>query len=71
MTTVLVADRTHLLDIIRGEFNEMPDMHLTRDQFRRLWALTTEECDDLLATLVQTNFLVVGRRDLYRRNVAA
>jgi hypothetical protein len=71
MATALTADRTHLLEIIRGEFTEMPDMHLTRDQFRRLWALTTEECDDLLGTLVQSNFLVVGRRDLYRRNVEA
>lgn len=71
MATALMTNRTQLLDIIRGEFNEMPDMHLTREQFRRLWTLTAEECDDLLTTLLQTNFLVLGRRDFYRRNVTA
>jgi hypothetical protein len=73
MTTAIAAyrkpmpNRTHMLDVIRAEFTEMPDMHLTRAQVRRLWTLTNEECDDLLDSLLRCGFLVCGQRDFYRR----
>lgn len=71
MTTALIAqpqhDCQHLREIIRAEFNEMPDMHLTRAQVKRLWTLSDEQCDECLADLVRSGFLAQGRGDFYRR----
>ena len=46
-----------LLQIIRSEYREIPGLHLTRAQARRLWGLDHETCDALLDTLVATRFL--------------
>jgi hypothetical protein len=45
------------LQIIRGEFSEVPGLHLTRQQFQRLWGLDTETCDTLLHVLMDQKFL--------------
>jgi hypothetical protein len=50
--------RTWLL-LIRGEYLEMPGLHLTRPQVRRLWGLDQSTCDVLLETLQKSNFLRV------------
>jgi hypothetical protein len=34
-----------LLCVIRREFREMPGMRFTQEQFRRLWKVTTYECE--------------------------
>ncbi len=45
------------LQIIRGEFSEVPGLHLTRKQFQRLWGLDAETCDTLLHVLMDQKFL--------------
>jgi DNA-binding IclR family transcriptional regulator len=46
-----------LLDRIRMEYTEMPDLRLTVRQARRLWNLEPATCDDLLDVLVREGFL--------------
>jgi hypothetical protein len=53
-TQTTVAD---WLQIIRGEFAEVPGLHLTRKQFQRLWGLDGETCNTLLDVLVDQKFL--------------
>lgn len=69
MATASIVTRS-LLDIIRAEFNEMPDMHLTRAQLRRLWALSDEQSHDVVEELLRCGFLVRGRQDRFRRRDA-
>jgi hypothetical protein len=45
------------LQIIRGEFAEVPGLHLTRKQFQRLWGLDGDTCDTLLDVLLDQKFL--------------
>jgi hypothetical protein len=45
------------LSIIRGEFLEIPGLHLTRSEFQRLWGLDNLMCDALLRALEDTRFL--------------
>jgi DNA-binding IclR family transcriptional regulator len=45
------------LDIIRGEFQEVPGLNLTKAQVCRRWALDGPTCDRVLNTLVQEQFL--------------
>jgi hypothetical protein len=45
------------LQIIRGEFAEVPGLHLTRKQFQRLWGLDGDTCNTLLDVLVDSKFL--------------
>ncbi len=47
-----------LLQRIRGEYLEMPGLHLTLDQARRLWALDLTTCQSLLDALVDAKFLI-------------
>jgi hypothetical protein len=60
-------DRT--VDGIREEFCEMPGMRLTRPQFRRLWSLSTTQCEDIVQELVRTGFLVEAATGQFRRRV--
>jgi hypothetical protein len=53
-TQTSVAD---WLQIIRGEFVEVPGLHLTRKQFEKLWGLDGETASTLLDVLVDTKFL--------------
>jgi hypothetical protein len=46
-----------LLFRVRAEFLEMPGLHLTEAQARRLWGLDPPTCDRLLTALVATQFL--------------
>jgi hypothetical protein len=48
---------TDLLDRMRMEYVEMPDLVLTGRQARRLWNLDAELCDMALAVLVHEEFL--------------
>jgi hypothetical protein len=45
------------LQIIRGEFSEIPGLHLTRNQIQRMWGLDVQTCDTLLDILLSTKFL--------------
>ena len=46
-----------VIDRVRGEFNEMPGLRLTRNQAARLWALDPMSCDEILNRLVAASFL--------------
>src|SRR5262245_44216935 len=46
-----------LLERIRMEYIEMPDLRLTERQARRLWNLDAAVCETLLAALVGEGFL--------------
>ena len=56
-----------MIRIIRSEFREMPGMHLTRAQFRRLWDLTEPESQRLLDHLVGSGFLAESRHGQFGR----
>lgn len=42
----------------RAEFLEMPGLRLTLAQAARLWAVDAALCDEVLASLVDTRFLI-------------
>ena len=55
------------LQIIRGEFSEIPGLHLTRNQIQRLWGLDGQTCDKLLEFLLATKFLRLTHDEAYVR----
>jgi hypothetical protein len=56
-----------LLHRIRGEFVEMPGLHLTLQQAARLWHLDATLVMSLLAVLVEARFLARTPNGVYRR----
>jgi hypothetical protein len=58
---------TDWIQIVRAEYDEMPGLHLTREQVRRLWSLDAPTCDALLEALVQAQFLRRTSNDAYVR----
>ena len=48
---------TDFIRMIRSEYLEMPGLHLTKPQVRRLWNLDEVACDALLDALVTGQFL--------------
>jgi RecB family exonuclease len=64
-TNNLPADADALLHRVRGEFLEMPGLHLTRSQAARLWSLDPATSDRILGELVDTGFLLRGRKGSY------
>ena len=58
---------TEWLDIIRGEYLEIPGLHLTRPQAQRLWGLDSRTCDALLGSLVRSGFLTETPSGHYAR----
>jgi hypothetical protein len=58
-------DFVRLLEVVRGEFLEMPGLRLTRQQARRLWALDADTCDAVLSTLEGSGFLRRTREGKY------
>jgi hypothetical protein len=56
-----------LLDRVRGEFREMPGLHLTLRQGMRLWGLDAVTCDVALRILVEEGFLYRTRRGIVQR----
>jgi hypothetical protein len=51
------------LGLIQAEYLEIPGLHLTRPQARRLWSLEPHVCDALLDALVAVDFLRKTPRD--------
>jgi hypothetical protein len=54
--------------IIRGEFLEIPGLHLTRAQIQRLWDLECDACTDVLEALLHERFLQLTADGRYFRN---
>ena len=56
----MTAVQTSLADwlpIIRGEFQEIPGLHLSKPQVQCRWGLDASSCDALLDALVDRGFL--------------
>ena len=64
------ASAADWLHIVRGEFHEIPDLHLTKPQVQRLWGLDAGTCDKLLDALVETRFLKRPHNGEYARLAA-
>ena len=47
------ASAADWLHIVRGEFQEIPGLHLTKPQVQRLWGLDAATCDELLDSLMR------------------
>ena len=58
-------DFVRLLNIVRGEFLEMPGLRLTKKQAQRLWAIDADTCEALLGTLEASHFLRHTREGEY------
>jgi hypothetical protein len=53
------------IEVIKGEYREMPGLQLTKAQARRLWGLEPTVCDAVFATLEANHFLRVTARGGY------
>lgn len=62
------ASATDLRRIIQADYLEMPGLHLTEAQMRKLWGLDPLTCARLLAELLDTGFLRRTSRGSYVRN---
>ena len=51
-----------LRNLVRGEYLEMPGLHLTLAQAQRLWQLHNGECETVFNTLVESGFLTKTAR---------
>ena len=58
MTSTQTHELTDLAQRARAEFREMPGMSLTTAQAARLWQLSPDTAEVLLAELVEAGFLV-------------
>ncbi len=56
---------TRWLQLIQAEYLEVPGLHLTKPQARRLWSLDETTCDALLEALVDARFLTKTPKDTY------
>jgi hypothetical protein len=56
------------LQIVRGEFSEIPGLHLTRVQIQRLWGLDSPTCDAVLEALLNDRFLRRTKNGAYVRD---
>jgi response regulator of citrate/malate metabolism len=56
-----------VLNRIRAEFEEMPDMKLTIEQIQRLCGVNRSLCEAALESLVQAHFLCVTSDRRYMR----
>jgi hypothetical protein len=55
--TAVQTSNVDLVHLVRAEYLDMPGLHLTRSQVRRLWGLDEPTCDALLDALVRIRFL--------------
>ena len=54
-----------LLEIVRGEYLEMPGLRLTKKQAQRLWAIDSDTCEAVFGTLEASQFLRHTRHGEY------
>jgi hypothetical protein len=70
-TCVATEAPQQMLNVIKGEYSEMPGMRLTRAQFRRLWQLDEIACDRAIALLMRDGFLDEDAKGQLHRAVDA
>jgi len=67
MTSTVHDASDHIISAIRGEFDEMPGMKLTREQICRLWRLEHQEAERVIHSLMTSGFLRRDQRNRYGR----
>ena len=55
-----------LVQRIREEFDDFPDLRMTVTEAARFWGLDRATCERVLAELLRTGFLARGPDDRYR-----
>jgi hypothetical protein len=66
----MVTDGTQLQDwsqLIRGEYEELPDLQLTQFQIEELWGFDATVADALLSALVSAGVLKKTHQGVYVR----
>lgn len=58
---------SHCLELVRSEFTEMPGLHLSKCQARRLWNLDSRSCGVIFEALKASHFLRRLANDSYVR----
>jgi hypothetical protein len=71
MNTALSNATESIVNTVRGEFNEMPGMKLTRDQFCRLWHLERHVAERVIRSLTNSGFLQKDHDNRYGRVIDA
>jgi hypothetical protein len=56
---------THVLDVVKAEYREMPCLSLTKPQMQRLWALEPFVCDAVIDALVAARVLRKTANGMY------
>ena len=54
-----------VLNRVKGEYNEMPGMCVTRMQAQRLWGLDSVTCERVLTTLLERGVVRRTSRGMY------
>ncbi len=67
MATTRTATVADWLDLVRAEYHEIPGLHLTERQMRRLWGFDERTCETLLESLIRGQFLRRTRAGAYVR----
>ena len=57
--------------LVDAEYREMPGMRLTYEQVKRLWNLSSADCDKVLEYLVSAGRLTIDRDGRFCRPVEA
>ena len=55
-----------LVQLIREEFEEAPDLRVTAGEAARFWALDLSTCERVLTELLRAGFLALGTDARYR-----
>jgi hypothetical protein len=58
---------TRWLELIRSEYREMPDLHLTPAQMQRLWGIGPDTCGAVIEALVAQRALKLTLTGAYTR----
>jgi len=58
------------LQLVRAEYEELPDLHLTRAEVERLWGLDAFTAEAILTTLVSSGVLRKTARGAYVKSDA-
>ena len=69
MTNQIDSIATAWVEIVRGEYLEMPCLRLTQAEARRLWGLDDGVCARILTALVDERFLRITGDGRYVRAV--
>jgi hypothetical protein len=59
-----------LVQLIREEFEQAPDLRITVGEAARFWGLDLQTCERVLTELLRAGFLALGTDARYRQTTA-